>query len=187
MAHGSGLDFHTDWYIAKFDDPEGSVEDAAKKGMSLGEATVNFADRLEEVEHVPGNIATTAGIKFIAYAFTGLGGAPSSSNKFDATYARLVVGTGSTAAARANTYASFTNPVAMAMDTGYPTITDNGESGCVLKWQATYGTSDANQAWNEFGLENATSSQVLFDRVVHPKGTKESGKTWILYLTMRLA
>jgi hypothetical protein len=182
-----GLAFKTEWTIGKFDDPTGEIAEMTRRGMSLQEAMIKCHDKFLGQEKVKGNIATTAGIKFVTYALAGVGGAPASANKFDSTNGYLCVGTGSGVAARANTAATFTSPDWVGPDATFPQLTDNGESGCVVKWQSTFGAGVATGDWNEFGLGNTNAGAVLFDRVVSAKGNKGAGETWILQLEITFA
>lgn len=59
------------------------------------------------------------------------------------------------------------------VDGGFPTITNN-----VLTFQATFGTGQANFAWNEWGIFNASSSGTMLNRKVENLGTKTSAQSW---------
>lgn len=61
-----------------------------------------------------------------------------------------------------------------------------GRSGGVLTFIATFETGDANFAWNEFGIFNASSSGTMFARKVSSLGTKASGD-WTLTVTETLS
>ena len=174
-----GLQFNTDWRLVKFEDKN----DKLAKKIRAGEITVDeVVDSSFEESFIHGNAATTAGIKFLTYYLCGLGGAPSSTNLFDNGHAYLVTGKGSGAAAQTDSYATFDTPSAMASDGSFPTL--SGASPWVLTWESTWGGSDANQAWNEFGVGNTSAAAVLFNRVVASKGTKSSGETWVLQLAI---
>jgi hypothetical protein len=103
--------------------------------------------------------------------------------KFDNTNAVLCVGTGSGAENPTDTRATFTTPVEKAMDGGFPTY------GTIQKaiWQATYGSGDANQAWEEFGVLNTITTGKLMNRKISSQGTKTVGQTWELTLEITLS
>lgn len=149
------LGHKTKWRIDKY---ANDADFAAKK-------------KYESVE-IDGNVLCNEGINEL---LTILGSA-SSGTKYDNTHAHLIVGTGDTAAAATNTEASFTNGVKKAMETGYPTYGTNQK----IIFSSAYGSSDANQAWKEFGVLNASSSGKLLNRKVSDQGTKTSGLIKIL-------
>lgn len=98
--------------------------------------------------------------------------------------ARILVGTSSTAEADTNT--ALTGSVAKAMDATYPQHTDStGTAGSkTITWRSTFASADANQAWNEWGIDNGTR---LLNRKVAANGTKASGQTWQFTVTVTIA
>ncbi len=50
------------------------------------------------------------------------------------------------------------------------------------EWRATFGSGDANEAWNEYAVDNGAAAHKLLNRKVESKGTKVSGETWTLSL-----
>lgn len=71
-----------------------------------------------------------------------------------------------------------------AMDASYPSFTYDANSYVTsVTYQSTFTTSDANYAWNEFGLSNNSSSTYLLNRRVQYLGTKTSSQTWVLTCT----
>jgi hypothetical protein len=68
------------------------------------------------------------------------------------------------------------------MDTGYPT----SGTGQQAVFKATFGPDDANYSWNEFVIKNATSG-VCLNRKVSNQGTKASGQTWVITVTLSLS
>jgi hypothetical protein len=61
------------------------------------------------------------------------------------------------------------------MDATYPTVATN-----VITAVSTFGTADANHAWDEVGFFNAASTGTMLSRVVTALGTKTSASTWVL-------
>ena len=103
--------------------------------------------------------------------------------RFDNTNAYLITGTGVGAAAAADVEGTFTAGVAKGMEAGYPTY------GTLQKatWRALFGAGDANQAWNEFGVMNASTGEQLLNRLVSAQGTKTVGQVWQLTFDITLS
>jgi hypothetical protein len=76
-----------------------------------------------------------------------------------------------------------TNKVRVAMDVSYPTY---GTSQ-LATWRATFDGSTANFAWQEFAVFNASTAGVMLNRKVSDQGTKTSGQTWQLTLSITLS
>lgn len=112
---------------------------------------------------------TEAGVNFLAQAAVGQGTPFSNAN------ARLGVGNGSTAFAASQTNLVGSSTLRKSMDSGYPTITPP-----TITFKATFAQTEANFAWNEWGIFNAASGGVMLNRVVESNGTKQSNQTWIL-------
>lgn len=99
-------------------------------------------------------------------------------NAFNAANAHLGVGDSSTAHAATQTdLQATTNKLRKIVDSA-PTRTTN-----TMRFIATFGTGDANFAWNEWGVFNAesgtTAPSAMLSRKVESLGTK-SGGTWQL-------
>lgn len=71
------------------------------------------------------------------------------------------------------------NKLRKAMDATYPSGGSN-----VLTFRSTFSTSDANFAWNEWGVFNASSSGTMLNRKVESLGTKTSAQTWQFTVTL---
>ena len=116
---------------------------------------------------------TTTGINFIAQSVIGLG------DPFNETNARLGVGNGAGVFAVSQTDLQGSSKLRKAMDTGYPV-----QDGTVVTFKATFEPSEANFAWNEWGVFNAASGGVMLNRVVESNGTKLDNQTWILEVSI---
>lgn len=93
---------------------------------------------------------------------------------FNNANAYLGVGDSTTAFAAAQTdLQAATNKLRKAMDATYPQRSAN-----VVTLQSTFGSSEANYVWNEFGTFNASSAGTMLQRKVSALGTKASGQTW---------
>lgn len=138
------------------------------------------------------NLVTQAGWVSI------LGGVAGTSivNKFSGTYGRIGVGTSTTTASYSDTK--------LGGDTGGGSTTSwyqacgaaptlvTASTPPTMAFTATFGTSAANFAWNEFGVDNYNTSGVtiqglsnviLLDHGVSSQGTKSSGSTWTATVT----
>jgi len=103
--------------------------------------------------------------------------------EFDNTNAYLITGTGSGAAADTDVEGTFTAGVAKGMEAGYPTY------GTLQKaiWRSVFAAGDANQAWAEFGVMNASTGGKLLNRLVSAQGTKTAGQVWQLTFEISLS
>ncbi len=103
--------------------------------------------------------------------------------------AYIGVGDSNTAAAATQTdLQASTNKLRKAMDTSYPTHTDGTASGnASFVFRSTFGSSDANFAWAEWGVFNGSSGGRMLNRKVESNGTKGSGSTWTFTVTLSLA
>lgn len=121
---------------------------------------------------------TTAGRNFIAQAIIN-----DSPTFFTNANAHLAVGDSTTAFAVGQTdLQATTNKLRKAMDATYPTRATNA-----LTFKATYGTSEANFAWNEWGIFNASTGGVMLNRKVESLGTKVAGTaTWVFTVTLTI-
>jgi len=72
-----------------------------------------------------------------------------------------------------------TNKLRKAMDSTYP----QRASG-VLTFRSTFATTDANYAWQEWAVFNASSSGTMLSRKVESLGTKTSAQTWQFTVTL---
>ncbi|WP_031165978.1 hypothetical protein [Streptosporangium roseum] len=140
-----------------------------------------------ETSEILGNLVTNAGWTRLMNLLTNQG-AP---QPLDATHVRIGVGNGSTAeaytdadlAAASGSTNRWFQPVGGAGSLGTRT----------LAFSATFGTSDGNFAWQEFGLDvtsgtaaaGNTVGALLFNRKAGiAQGTKASGQTWAATATL---
>lgn len=102
----------------------------------------------------------------------------------------LSVGDSSTAYAATQTeLQAVTNRLRKPMDATFPTTATN-----VLTFRSTYATTDANYAWQEWGVFNAVGTGgppvtggTMLNRFVQSLGTKTSAQSWQLTATLTLA
>lgn len=121
---------------------------------------------------------TNAYRDFVAGLSAGVGG-----TAFNNANSYIGVGDSTTAFAAAQTdLQAATNKFRKAMDATYPQVAAN-----VLTYRSTFGTSEANFAWQEWGVFNASAAGTMMNRKVESLGTKTSSQTWQLTVTITLA
>jgi hypothetical protein len=97
--------------------------------------------------------------------------------------AHLGVGDSSTPYAAAQTdLQAPTNKLRKAMEATYPQISSN-----VLTFRSLFGTGDANFAWNEWGVFNASAAGTMLNRKVESLGTKTAAQSWQLTADITVA
>jgi len=191
MATIEVLNWKMQCAVIKWRDPEDKVAKALQQGMSIKEARRVFPDsyiRTEKMKPDCGEVklhvkpvlckqrrvALNEGLQELIDIIFGLG----TPIKWDASNARLGVGNSNTAADPSQTGLLGANKAFKGMDTGYP-----ARSSQTAEWRATFGTSEANFAWEEYTVVNAADdSGKNLNRKVESKGTKVSGETWTLSL-----
>jgi hypothetical protein len=116
------------------------------------------------------NLLVTAGANAYHQRLIG-----TSVNAFSSANARLGVGDATTAPAIAQTdLLAPTNKLRKIVD-ATPTI-----SGNQISFVATFLTTDANFAWNEAAIFNASAAGDMLNRVQQAFGTKTSSLQWVL-------
>ncbi len=137
-------------------------------------------DEAYEICRIEGNLLLNEGIGAMWDLICGLG----SPTAFSNANARIGVGDSNTAAAAAQTgLQAATNKLYKAMETGYPQ-----RSNQTVTFRSVFGGSEANFAWNEFTVANGSSdSSVNMNRLVSAQGTKASGQTWTVDLSVTLS
>lgn len=102
------------------------------------------------------------------------------STLFDASNAHIGVGNGTAATTTGMTDLTGISKTRQIVDTA-PTINTN-----VLTFVATFGTSKANFAWEEWGIFNASSAGIMLNRVQeNPSlGTKTVAQSWEITATL---
>lgn len=121
------------------------------------------------------NAYTNAGGAALLDLLIGAGG-----TAFNNANAYIGVGDSSTATTAGMTdLQAASNKLRVAMDATYPS-----RSGQVMTWKATFGSAQANFAWNEIGLFNASSAGTMLARTAQTLGTKASGTVWTATYTI---
>ncbi len=163
------------WRIDKFCDPTGEIANLLRKGISLEEAKAKFAKSFAGSDKMEANLALNEGLQELIDLAFGLG----TPTAFDGTNGYLGVGDSNTAAAASQTgLQAATNKLYKVFDDNYPARTNQ-----TVEARATFGSSEANFAWEEYTLANGNSDSAKnLNRKVESKGTKASGETWTLSL-----
>lgn len=166
-----GLQAHIDELLRRIENPDAAPDETVEGTPNL--LTIGGASQL--IQSLLGNGTATA-----AQALTFLNN----------TQANLEVGDSTTAAADTQTaLQAATNKQRKAMDATYPQHTDStsvtGAKSFTLR--ATFGTTEGNFAWQEWGIFNATTAGRMFNRKVESLGTKTSAASWVLTITLSFA
>lgn len=118
---------------------------------------------------------TNAGRDLIAADIIG-----ESVTEFNNANAYIGVGDSTTAFAAAQTdLQAASNKLRKAMDSTYPQRSTN-----VLTFRSTFATGDANFAWQEWAVFNASSAGTMLNRKVESLGTKTSAQSWQITATL---
>lgn len=133
---------------------------------------------------VEGNLITNAGWTRLMNLLTNQG----ATQALDSTHARIGAGNSNTAEAYTDTDLG---AAAGSSNRWFQLVSGAGTLGTrTLAFSATFGTSDGNFAWNEFGLDFGTASgntvtAPLFNHKAGiAQGTKASGQTWTATATL---
>jgi len=92
---------------------------------------------------------------------------------FNAANAHIGAGNGTTAFAASQTDLQGASKTRKAMEATYPSRASN-----VITFRSLFGTSDANYAWEEWGVFNGASGGEMLNRKVESLGTKTSAQSW---------
>lgn len=127
-----------------------------------------------------GNMLLNAGISRLGSLLVGAGG-----TAFNAANSRLGVGDGSAATSAGQTDLQGSSKYFQLVDS----VSWSGQSG---SWTATFGSSAANFDWQEWAIDNGSSSgstavSPLLNRKAVAMGTKVSGSTWTLTVTVTIS
>lgn len=125
------------------------------------------------------NILVNSGINLLLTLLAGGGG-----TAFNNSNAHIGVGDDATAASAAQTdLVAASNKLRKAMNVSYPTY---GTSQQIV-FQADFTGAEANFDWQEFAVFNASSGGTMLNRKVSDQGTKISGQTWRVTITITIS
>ena len=165
-------------YTKQYKHSDGVIEDMSHRGYNRHQIIQKLGlPRLKEIHHTRGtpltpiNTMLNEGVDII----WDLIAEDNSTDYFTNSLARVGTGTGTTAANATQT-GLFANAVYKAMEATYPLTTTANR----IDFKGSYGSGDANQAWEEFTVDNGASPNDNLMRAATSKGTKSSGETWTL-------
>jgi hypothetical protein len=120
---------------------------------------------------------TNAGRDYICSAIIG-----SASPLFTSANSYIEVGSATTVFSATQTaLGSVLASARMGMQSTYPSVSSN-----VISFRANFGTTDAQGAWNEWGVFNASAGGTMLNRKVESLGTKPGTQTWQFTVTLTL-
>lgn len=122
---------------------------------------------------------TTAFRDYMADAVSGIG----SPTLYDNANAYIGVGNGNAAFSAAQTDLQGASKQRNAMEASFP---DQSQGANVLRFKSSFGTSEANFAWEEWGVFNAAAGGTMMNRKVESLGTKSSSQTWEFTVDIQL-
>ena len=132
-----------------------------------------------EVIEGEGNCLLNTGIDEMWDLITGV--VSGADHIYDNAHAQIGVGDSATAADPTDTdLKAASNKTYKAMEDGFPTSTSQKAT-----FKSSFGTSDANYAWNEWVVKQSTSA-ICLNRKVESLGTKATG-TWTLEVDITLS
>jgi hypothetical protein len=172
---------------------EGDIEYEVKGPGLLVPRALNTGKIIKpyDVEEVEGNLLVIGGasIQWQTLIGNGTTTAGQALTYFNNANAHIGVGANSGTAAADTQTDLQTTPTRKAMDATYPLHTDTtGTAGSKsITFRSTFATGDANIAWNEWGIFNASTGGRMLNRKVESLGTKTSAATWVLTITLSLA
>lgn len=165
------------WVIDKFNDSNNRLSKILKKGVSIKDLVALVDPSLYiGQEKMKGNLLLNTGIDEIWNLIVG-----DSVNHFAFANCKIGVGNDNTAAQATDTDLVGGSTAYVTMDATYPT-----SSSQAVNFRATFGSGVGTFAWEEFVIKQDTSS-ICLNRKVESKGTKSSGETWVITLTITLS
>lgn len=170
--------WHAEWRVEK------------RLGDWTGEQIVKgLAPHPYEIIQQEGNLLMFGGASVLWECLIGNGTAGVGNLQFFANgNAAIGVGDGTAAEVATQTDLQGTNKLRVGMDLTYPQHTDGTTSGAAtIRFQSTFGAGQANFAWQEWGIFNATAGQRMLNRKVASLGTKGAAATWTLAVALTLA
>jgi hypothetical protein len=175
-------------YVTKYESPNAEVVDQKNwKVEWICEKWHNSEDHEaglapNEVLRVKDNLLVTGGINLMLLHLIG----DTNITAYTSGSAFIKVGNSTTAAASGQTDILGGSNAESGMDAGYPTVVLT-----TVTFKATFGSGAANFAWEEVGAKNASgavsNSVRLLNRKVQSFGTKASGSTWTMTLTITIS
>lgn len=179
--------WHAKMNLEKYSDDAliaAGIDPARPTHAQLESAKATGVLRAWEEREEEGNLLTFGG----ASALWDLLKAAGNVTAFSNANAHIGVGDSNTAAANTQTdLIASTNKFRQPMEATFPTHTDGTTSGAhQIVFKSIFATGDANYAWEEWAVFNASTAGRMLNRKVESLGTKVSG-AWTLTITLSLA
>lgn len=166
------FNYCTRWTVRRY------ADDAAFQAGTPAPVIDADGQTLPGESEIEGNVLLNEGIQLLLDLLIGAGG-----TAYNNANARIGVGESSASESAAHTGLQGSTTTFRAMESGYPQ-----RSGQTVTWRAVFGADDANNAWNEFTVVNAASdSGVNLNRRVSAQGTKASGQTWTVDVSLTIS
>ena len=168
---------HANWHmktrLSKY------LEDITPYAKEGKEAEFHKLFKPYEVIEIEDNCLLNTGIDEVWDLVTGV--VSGATHIYDNAAATIGVGDSTTAADATQTdLQAATNKTYKAMEAGYPTSTTQKAT-----FKSSFGSADANYAWNEWVVKQSTSA-ICLNRKVESLGTKSTG-TWTLEVDITLS
>lgn len=167
------FNYKTLWTIRRFADDAAFAADTPTPVLDAE------GNELPAVSEIQGNLLLNEGIALLLDLLIGAGGtAYNNANSY------IGVGDSSTAESASQTgLQAATNKTYKAMAATYPQRTSQ-----TVTWRAVFASGDANYAWAEFTIVNAsTDTGTNLNRKTSTQGTKASGQVWTLDVTVTIS
>lgn len=134
----------------------------------------------DSMDTYAGNQLLNNGIARLGSLLVGAGG-----TAFNAANSRIGVGNGTASVSAAQTDLQGASKYFKLVDS----VSWSGSTG---SWAATFGASDANFSWEEWGIDNGSTSGAtvagpLLNRKAVSMGTKSSGSTWTMTVNVTIS
>jgi len=169
------LKMKTVWTIDKFVDPDGRIAEITRAGGDVPRDSERYFGR----EVVNDNVALNEGLQLLIDIIIAAD-TDTSKLRWNATNANIGVGDSATGEQATDTGLLGASKTYVGMDGTYPSRT-----GQTASWRSTFGGAVGNHAWNEFTVANGVDNTFCnLNRKTFSKGTKASGETWILTVTI---
>lgn len=166
-----------EWVVRRFNNAE-----EAKSGIAP-ETIIDATGRVLPGEtRIEGNVLLNEGINAVLLPLLCGTASPTA---YDNANARLGVGNDDGAVAEDATQTGLqgSSTTFKAMSSGFPTVGSQKAT-----WQAEFGGTEGNHAWQEFTVVNAADDTGdNLNRKVSDQGTKASGQTWTLSLEITIS
>lgn len=135
----------------------------------------------DSTEFFEDNLLLNAGITRLLNLLAGAGG-----TAFNAANTRIGTGNSNTAAAAAQTDLQGASKYYQLVGSG-PTV-----AAQTVTWVSTFASADGNYAWEEWCLDNGSASSAIatapaLNRKVQVMGTKASGSSWVLTVSVTVS